>query len=97
MFTISIQAVRFVLSIGMEKTIYNRDYERLIEWLKAARKSSGLTMRDLCKLLDCSLGYVQKIENGLHRIDALQLVRYCEAVGADIHEGIQLLETTKNT
>ena len=76
----------------MEKTIYNPDYEALILWLKTARKSSGLTMRDLCQLLDCSIGYVQKIENGLHRIDALQLVRYCEAIGVDAHEGIKILE-----
>lgn len=80
----------------MEKTIYNRDYEALILWLKTARKSSGLTMRDLCKVLDCSIGYVQKIENGLHRIDALQLVRYCEAIGADVHEGIKILESKKS-
>jgi len=76
----------------MEKTIYNQDYEALIHWLRVARKSSGLTMRDLCQLLDCSIGYVQKIENGFHRIDALQLVRYCEAIGADVHEGIKVLE-----
>ena len=50
-------------------------------------------MRDLCSLLGCSIGYVQKVENGLHRIDPLQLVRYCEAIGADVHEGIKLLET----
>ena len=76
----------------MEKTIYNQDYEALILWLKTARKASGLTMRDLCQVLDCSIGYVQKIENGLHRIDALQLVRYCEAIGTDVHEGIKILE-----
>ena len=76
----------------MEKTIYNRDYEALILWLKTTRKSSGLTMRDLCQVLNCSIGYVQKVENGLHRLDALQLVRYCEAIGADVHEGIRILE-----
>ena len=76
----------------MEKTIYNPDYEALIDWLRTARKSSGLTMRDLCKLLDCSIGHVQKIESGYHRLDALQLVRYCEAIGADVHEGIRILE-----
>ena len=81
----------------MEKTIYNRDYETLISWLKTARKSSGLTMRNLCQTLDCSIGYVQKVENGLHRIDALQLVRYCEAIGADVHEGIRLLEKNSET
>jgi len=76
---------------AMEKTIYNPDYEALILWLRTARKSSGLTMRDLCQLLDCSIGYVQKVESGHHRLDALQLVRYCEAIGADVHEGIRIL------
>jgi hypothetical protein len=96
-FTISIhQCASRTLIHLMEKTIYNRDYEALILWLKTARKSSGLTMRDLCQVLDCSIGYVQKIENGLHRIDALQLVRYCEAIGADVHEGIKILENKKS-
>ncbi len=81
-----------VSSQSMEKTIYNPDYESLINWLKTARKSSGLTMRDLCKLLDCSIGHVQKIESGYHRLDALQLVRYCEAIEADVHEGIRILQ-----
>ncbi len=76
----------------MEKTIYNSDYEALILWIKTLRKSSGLTMRDLCQLLDCSIGYVQKVESGYHRLDALQLVRCCEAIGADVHEGIRILQ-----
>lgn len=66
--------------------------EGLIQWLKKQRESSGLTMRDMCKQLDCSIGLVQKIESGHHRLDALQLVRYCEAIGADAHEGIRILE-----
>jgi len=81
-----------VSSLAMEKTIYNPDYEALIDWLKTKRKSSGLTMRDLCRLLDCSIGYIQKVESGHHRLDALQLVRYCEAIGANVHEGIGILE-----
>jgi transcriptional regulator with XRE-family HTH domain len=53
-------------------------------------------MRDLCKTLNCSIGYIQKIENGLHRLDVLQFVRYCDAIGADVHEGISILENTKS-
>jgi transcriptional regulator with XRE-family HTH domain len=79
----------------MEKTIYNPDYEKLIFWLKTKRKASGLTMRDLCKTLHCSIGYIQKVENGLHRLDVLQFVRYCDAIGADIHKGISILEKNK--
>lgn len=76
----------------MEKTIYNPDYEAMIDWLKASRKKSGLTMQNLCELLDCSIGHVHKVESGHHRLDALQLVRYCEAIRADVHEGIRILE-----
>jgi transcriptional regulator with XRE-family HTH domain len=79
----------------MEKTIYNPDYKKLILWLKTERKASGWTMRDLCKTLDCSIGYIQKIENGLHRLDVLQFVRYCDAIGADVHVGITILENTE--
>lgn len=86
------KGVFLVSSSAMEKTIYNPDYEALILWLKTARKSSGLTMRDLCQALDCSIGHVQKVESGHHRLDALQLVRYCEAIGADVHAAIKVLE-----
>lgn len=48
-------------------------------------------MREVGDRLDWSLSTVQKIEKGLHRIDALQLVRYCEVLGVDVHEAVELL------
>ena len=60
-------------------------------WLRDARSASGLTMREVGDRLDWSLSTVQKIEKGLHRIDALQLVRYCEVLGVDVHEAVELL------
>ena len=52
--------------------------------IRAKRKSSKITMKDLANLLDISIQQVSKYESGLNNITALNLWRISEFFGCDI-------------
>lgn len=76
----------------MEKTIYSNNYLKLIEWLKASRQEKELSMRDLAEILDVSHSWVGKIEQGERRLDVLEYVRLCKALGIDASKGLSKLK-----
>ena len=51
--------------------------------LKDARESAGISQRKLCKLLGRPYTYISKIEEGSRRVDVIELVLICEAIGTD--------------
>ncbi|MGI2133527.1 helix-turn-helix domain-containing protein [Shewanella baltica] len=75
----------------MSKTLYAPEYRRLIEWLKAARIDRGLTMRDLASKLGVPHSYVGKIEQCERKLDVLEYVEYCRALGLDPSTGVAIL------
>lgn len=75
----------------MKKTLFTPEYAKLIEWLKEARAERGLTMRELAVELDVPHSYVGKIEQCERKLDVLEYVRYCEALGVDPKRGVSIL------
>ncbi len=87
----------------MGKTIHDDAYGQLLAWLRAERRrrnleNGGCTMRALAPRLARLLGrpglkfsWVAKVEQRDRRIDLLEYVAYCIALGADPHEGLQRL------
>lgn len=65
----------------------------LIHWLREMRESQGLTMRDLGKRLGMPHSYVQKVELGERRLDVVEYVWYCKALGVRPQEGIDIVDT----
>ena len=57
----------------MDKSIYTKEHERLVEKLKKARIDSGLDQKDVAKLLHKTQSYISKIESGQRRVDVVQL------------------------
>jgi len=76
---------------GMEKTIYTDSYRALLQWLRAKRSVSGLTMREVAKRLGVHHSWIGKIELGDRRLDLVEYVRFCRIVGADPHDGLDLV------
>lgn len=76
----------------MKKTLFTPEYAKLIEWLKEARAERGLTMRELAVKLDVPHSYVGKVEQCERKLDVLEYVRYCEALGVDPDLGVSLLK-----
>ena len=76
----------------MRKTIAQKKYLVLLRWLKDARESRGLTIRELGELIKKPSSFVTKTELGERRLDIYEYVQYCRALQIDPREGISLLE-----
>lgn len=76
----------------MFKSLHSPEYKHLIAWLKEHREAQGLTMRQLGALLDEPHSFVGKVEQGERRIDVLEYVKYCRALGVAPEEGIAIVD-----
>ena len=74
----------------MEKTIYVEPYGALIRWLRKKRVEKGLTLRDMARDLGVHHSRIGRIETGERRLDVLEYIRFCEVLGVDPHEGIDV-------
>lgn len=72
----------------MKKTIYSKENIALSKWLIEQRKAAGYTQRDIAKILRVHHSIIGKIEKGDRRIDVVELVQYCRALGVDPREAI---------
>ena len=75
----------------MEKTIHNPVYGELIQWLSQKRATSGFTIRDLADTLGWHHSALGRIETLERRLDMLEYVKLCDALGCDPHEGLQIV------
>lgn len=77
----------------MERSLYSKSYDKLREWLKNSRESQdGLTIRVLSERLGIHHSIVGKIEKGDRKLDVIEFVHYCEALGVEPEAGIQLIK-----
>lgn len=67
----------------------------LLSWLKAEREAAGLSMRDLGDRLSKPHSFVQKVESGERRLDVVEYVWYCDALGVSPSQGLVLLAKEK--
>lgn len=65
------------------KSLYTQRHERLRTILREARQSVGMTQQELCKRLKRNRNFVSAVEIGEQRIDAVEFIEYCEALGVD--------------
>lgn len=74
----------------MKSSSYSQQYSSLRAWLKAKREERGLTLREAAGFLGRHHSIVGKIEQNRKRIDIAEFVDYCEALGVDPHEGLEV-------
>ena len=65
------------------KSLYTQRQALLRSILREARIAAGITQQQLCKRLKRNRNFVSAIERGSHRLDAVELIEYCEALGLD--------------
>ena len=76
----------------MTTSIYTPEMVALTTWLKAARLERGLSMRALGEALEKPHTYIQKVESGERRLDVVEFVWYCRALGVEPTAGLLALE-----
>ncbi|QEY11893.1 XRE family transcriptional regulator [Cellvibrio sp. KY-YJ-3] len=75
----------------MKTSSYSPHYEKLRFWLKQKRAATSLTLRDLAPMIGAHWTSVGKMEQDRKKIELVEFVRYCHAIGADPHEGIEVI------
>lgn len=60
-------------------------YERLYKALTDARHEAGLTQLEVAQKLARPQSFVSKYEQGERRLDVVEFVAVCHALGADPH------------
>ncbi|MGH8050540.1 MAG: helix-turn-helix domain-containing protein [Arenimonas sp.] len=68
----------------MPKTIHRDEYEVLLVLLRQMRLKAGLTQVDLSKALGRPQSLISKIEQGVIRLDVMQLKDICDVCGRSL-------------
>ena len=79
----------------MRYSINSTQYEIIRSWLIKQRKEADLSLRALAQKLDVHHSLIGKIEDGRRKIDLLEFVEYCDALGVDAHIGLDLIINTR--
>ncbi len=74
------------------KRIQQSDYKALRTCLKEMRKQSGLTQIQLAEAIGADQSDISKIERGERRLDVVELVYVCRALGITSEAFISTLE-----
>ena len=80
----------------MKKTIHSAEYQTLTKWLREQRETLGFTMRELGERLAVPHSYIGKVEQCERRLDLIEYLDYCKALGINPHDGIDILIKEKN-
>lgn len=73
----------------MSKSVSSDENKVLTAWLKEKRKEKGHTMRTLSEIINTPHSFIGKVENQERRLDVIEYIRYCKALGVDPIEGIK--------
>ncbi len=75
----------------MNKSIYSPEMIAVRTWLRSERIRPGLTMRELAHRLERPHSFVQRVEEGDRRLDVVEFVWYCQALGIGPALGLELI------
>ncbi len=76
----------------MKKTIFSPENTALVEWLKKSRENANISMRSLAEKLGKAHSLIERVEHQERRLDVCEFVRYCEELGIDPHDGIDIIQ-----
>lgn len=67
----------------MARSTHHRHYQAFLAQLRELREAAGITQTALGEALGNTQTFVSKFERGERRVDAVEFVEICEALGAD--------------
>ena len=75
----------------MKSSLYSPHYEKLRTWLKECRESGGFSLREASEVAGRHHSILGKMEQNSRKIEIIEFVRYCRALGADPHAGLDII------
>jgi len=66
------------------KSLHTQRSQHLRAELRAAREAASITQQDLAQRLGVPQSFVSKYESGERRLDVIELLEVCEALGLDV-------------
>ena len=76
----------------MEKSVFTTEYGVLLRQLRDTRQQCGLTQAQLAERLHETQSWVSKCERGEHRLDVIELRKFCVAMEISLEEFVRQLE-----
>lgn len=73
------------------KSIHSRRSAKLRQLLIKARKGAYLSQEELAQRLSSTQSAVSKIERGERRLDVIEFLNWCEAIGTDAEKIIRAM------
>lgn len=65
----------------MASSLHDPRYKRILEMMVSARKSAGLTQRDVAARLKQPPSYIGKLESLQRRLDVIEMIDVLDAIG----------------
>jgi transcriptional regulator with XRE-family HTH domain len=62
----------------MQKSIYSKEYRKVVERLKTARQEVGLKQIEVAKKLSKPQSFISKVERGERRLDVTELKQFAD-------------------
>ena len=60
---------------------FSAEYMRIVDELVRRRKAAGMTQKDLARRLKTAQSQISKLERSERRLDIVDFVRICQAIG----------------
>ena len=76
----------------MNKELYKKRWKFFREVLKTERKNHNVTQESLAKKLDIEQSFISKTEIGDRRLDVIELLEYCDAIGLTLTDFVFRME-----
>ena len=79
-------------NVRLSKSIYNEEYRKLIDDLRSERNAAGVTQQVLADKLSKPQSFVAKVEGCERRLDVVEYLHWCRALGVDPSKLISSLQ-----
>jgi len=75
----------------MKTSPYSPHYDKLRSWMKQKREERGLSLRAASAQIGRHHSVLGKMEQDRRKIEILEFITYCRRIGADPHEGLDVM------
>lgn len=76
----------------MQKSLYSKENDLLLQLLVKVRVEAGVTQVELAARLDEVQPWISRVERGVRRLDLVELMLWCDALGISLSTFIRRYE-----